>query len=141
MRILYVLAALAGSAVLATAADQTEVAYVPHDKVDAALNNKADIYLVKADNLAVEGNYRNKPGVVELHEQLTDVFYITAGETTFVAGGGEYEGGKPTTPGQIGGGTITGGSYLSPGEGRRDRDPPPAFRTGSRKCPPRSATT
>jgi mannose-6-phosphate isomerase-like protein (cupin superfamily) len=100
-----------------TGADQTEVAYVPRDKVDAALNNKADIYLVKADNLAVEGNYRNKPGVVEVHETLTDVFYITDGETTLVAGG-KLEGGAPTGPGQIRGGTISGGAtyHLSKGD-------------------------
>ena len=82
------------------AADQTEVAYVPHDKVQAALDNKADIHLVNADNLVVEGNYRNKPGTVEVHESLTDIFYITDGETTFVTGG-KYEGGKPIAPGQI----------------------------------------
>jgi len=90
-------------------ADQTEVAYVPHDKVQAALDNVADIYLVKADNLAVEGNYRNKAGVVEVHEKLTDIFYITEGETTFVAGG-KLEGGAPSGPGQIRGGTIIGGT-------------------------------
>src|SRR5271165_6462865 len=96
-------------AALLAGADLNEVAYVPHDKVQAALDNKADIYLVKADNLAVEGNYRNKPGVVEVHESLTDVFYITDGETTFVAGG-KLEGGAPTGPGQIRGGTISGGT-------------------------------
>jgi mannose-6-phosphate isomerase-like protein (cupin superfamily) len=108
MKSIPMLALLLGATVLLTAADQTEVAYVPRDKVDAALGNKADIYLVKADNLAVEGNYRNKPGVVEVHETLTDVFYITDGETTFVAGG-TVEGGKQTGPGQIRGGEIHGG--------------------------------
>jgi mannose-6-phosphate isomerase-like protein (cupin superfamily) len=109
MKPLFALTVLLGASLLLTGADQTVVAYVPHDKVDAALNNVADIHLVQADNLAVEGNYRNKPGVVEVHEKLTDIFYITEGETTFVAGG-KLEGGAPTTPGQIRGGTIIGGT-------------------------------
>jgi len=88
--------------------DQTGVAYIPHEKVDAALSNQADIHLVTADNLMVEGNYRNKPGVAEVHEKLTDIFYVTDGSTTFVAGG-TLEGGKPIAPGQIRGGTIQGG--------------------------------
>jgi mannose-6-phosphate isomerase-like protein (cupin superfamily) len=105
------------SAAWLTAADLKEVAYVPANKVDAALANKADIYLVKADNLAVEGNYRDKPGTVEVHEKLTDIFYVTSGEATFVAGG-KPEGGAPTTPGQIRGGTITGGTtyHLAKGD-------------------------
>ena len=108
MKVCFVSIALLSSACL-MGADLKEVAYVPAAKVDAALANKADIYLVKADNLAVEGNYRDKPGIVEVHEKLTDIFYITSGETTFVAGG-KLEGGAPTTPGQIRGGTITGGT-------------------------------
>jgi quercetin dioxygenase-like cupin family protein len=99
---------LLGASLLLPGADQTEVAYVPRDKVEAALNNKADIHLVQADNLAVEGNFRNKAGSVELHEKLTDIFYITEGEATFVAGG-KLEGGAPIAPGQIRGGTIVGG--------------------------------
>jgi quercetin dioxygenase-like cupin family protein len=109
MKFPFLLTVLVGTSALLTGADQKDVAYIPHDKVDAALDNKADIHLLTADNLMVEGNYRNKPGVVELHESLTDIFYVTEGETTFVAGG-KYEGGKPISPGQIRGGTITGGT-------------------------------
>jgi mannose-6-phosphate isomerase-like protein (cupin superfamily) len=108
MKTFFVSTLLLATAALLTAADQTEVAYIAHDKLDAALNNKADIHLINADNLMVEGNFRNKPGVVELHEKQTDIFYITAGEATFVAGG-KMEGGKPTAAGQIRGGTIQGG--------------------------------
>ncbi len=108
MKLTFLLIALLGSMTLLTAADQTEVAYIPRDKVDAALANKADIHLLTADNLMVEGNYRNKAGNVEMHEKLTDIFYITDGSATFVAGG-KLEGGSATTPGQIRGGTIQGG--------------------------------
>ena len=109
MKSFLVLAALLGAAAAVTGADQTTVAYIPQNKIDAALANKADIHLLTADNLMLEGNYRDKPGAVEVHEQLTDIFYITAGETTFVAGG-KLRGGAPTTPGQIRGGTIEGGT-------------------------------
>jgi quercetin dioxygenase-like cupin family protein len=114
---LLLLTVLVASTLLMTGADQTEVAYIAHDKVQAALDNKADIHLLTADNLMVEGNYRNKAGVVELHESLTDIFYITDGETTFLAGG-KYEGGKPIAPGQIRGGTITGATtyHLTKGD-------------------------
>lgn len=106
---IFLLTILTGGMAPLAGADQKEVAYIAHDKVDAALANKADIHLVTADNLMVEGNYRNKPGVVEMHEQLTDIFYITEGTTTFVAGG-TLEGGKPIAPGQIRGGVIHGGT-------------------------------
>jgi mannose-6-phosphate isomerase-like protein (cupin superfamily) len=109
MKLLFLSTGLLCATALLTGADQKDVAYVSHDKVDAALANKADIHLVTADNLMVEGNYRNKPGTVEVHEKLTDIFYITDGETTFVAGG-TLEGGAPIAPGQIRGGTIHGGT-------------------------------
>ena len=117
MKPLFVLLlSLTGAALLA-GADLKEVAYVPAAKVDAALAGKADIYLVKGDNVAAEGNYRDKAGNVEMHEKLTDVFYITSGEATFVAGG-KLEGGQPSGPGQIRGGTITGGTtnHLTKGD-------------------------
>lgn len=108
MKSLWVSTVLLSAAALVSGADQTAVAYLTHDKIDAALNNKADIHLVTADDLMVEGNYRNKAGTVEMHEKLTDIFYITDGSATFVAGG-KLEGGKPIAPGQIRGGTIIGG--------------------------------
>jgi mannose-6-phosphate isomerase-like protein (cupin superfamily) len=107
--------ALVGTAVLlaasgaAGAADQTEVAFIAHDKVQAALDNKADIHLLVADDVIVEGNYRNKAGVPELHTSLMDTIYITDGETTMVTGG-TMVGGHPIGPGQIRGTSITGGT-------------------------------
>ncbi len=111
MRLLFVLTVILGTTALLTGADEPQASYVPHDKVEAALNNKADIHLIKpaVGHPGVEGNYRNKPGVVEWHEKLTDVFYITDGSATFVAGG-TLEGGKSIGPGQMRGGTIHGGT-------------------------------
>ncbi len=92
-----------------TASSPLTATYIAHDRVDAALAHKANIHLLTADNLAVEGDHRDKPGFVELHEKLTDVFYVTDGEATFVTGG-QYEGGERFAPGQIRGGTLTGGT-------------------------------
>jgi uncharacterized cupin superfamily protein len=102
-------AALLMAAESTLAADQKDVAFIPHDKVQAALDNKADIHLLVADDVIVEGNYRNKPGVPELHTMLMDTIYITEGETTMVTGG-TMEGGHSTGPGQIRGTSITGGT-------------------------------
>jgi mannose-6-phosphate isomerase-like protein (cupin superfamily) len=117
MRLLFAFVLAVCGAAWLPAADLTEVAYVPAPKVDAALAHKADLYLVKADNVGVEGNYRDKAGNVELHEALTDVFYVTSGECTFVAGG-KLKGGERSGPGQIRGGTIEGGTtyHLAKGD-------------------------
>ena len=104
-----------GAAVLLAAAgqartdEQKDVAFIPHDAVQAALDNKADIHLLVADDVIVEGNYRNKAGVPELHTALMDTIYITDGETTMVTGG-TMVGGHATGPGQIRGTSITGGT-------------------------------
>lgn len=93
----------------AQAADLTEVTVIPQTKTQAALDNKADLRLLVADDIWVEGAYRNKSGNPELHTDQTNVFYITAGSATIVAGG-TYVGGSPTGPGQVRGGTINGGT-------------------------------
>lgn len=91
------------------AADLTEVTVIPQAKTQAALDDKADLRLLVADDLWVEGAYRNKAGDPELHTDQTNVFYITAGSATVIAGG-TYVGGKTIAPGQVRGGTIEGGT-------------------------------
>jgi len=93
----------------ARADDQKDVAFIPHNKLQAALDNKADIHLLVADDVIVEGNYRNKAGVPELHTALMDTIYITDGETTMVTGG-TIVGSHSIGPGQIRGTSITGGT-------------------------------
>ncbi len=83
--------------------------YVPHDKLDAALAHKTTPMLLTADNLQIEGSYRNKAGDVEMHKFQDDVFYVTDGEGTFLVGG-KYDGGKEVADGNMVGGTITGGA-------------------------------
>lgn len=82
--------------------------YVSHDKLDAALAHKTTPMLLTADNLQIEGSFRNKPGEVEMHKFQDDVFYITDGEANFLVGG-KYDGGKEVADGNMVGGSITGG--------------------------------
>jgi mannose-6-phosphate isomerase-like protein (cupin superfamily) len=86
-----------------------QATYVPHDKVDAALAHKTTPMLLTADNLQLEGSFRNKPGDVEMHKKQDDVFYVTDGEATFNVGG-TYAGGREVADGNMVGGTITGGT-------------------------------
>ncbi|HVY35316.1 MAG TPA: hypothetical protein VG960_12960 [Caulobacteraceae bacterium] len=86
-----------------------QVSYVTHDKVEAALAHKTTPMLLTADNLQLEGSFRNKAGDVEMHKKQDDVFYVTDGEATFMAGG-KYDGGREVADGNMVGGTITGGT-------------------------------
>lgn len=83
------------------------VTFIPRDAVEAALHSKTDGPLFKRPDLVVQGCFRDKPGVIEIHQTLTNIFYITDGEATLVIGG-ESKGAKPTSPGQLHGGDLTG---------------------------------
>ena len=85
------------------------ITFIPHDAVNAALEGRAGLHLLDAADIAVEGCFRDKPGGVEVHSDLTNVFYITDGEATMLIGG-KNEGGKEISKGQIRGGTIVGGT-------------------------------
>jgi len=56
----------------------------------------------------ISGNFRNKPGEVEIHDHETDIFYMTAGEATIITGG-TVVGARVTEPGQTRGSDIKGG--------------------------------
>lgn len=100
---------------LAAAGGPSEVTYVGHDKVAAALAKGGS--LVSAPDLSVSGSHRTGPGRVEVHEKETDVFYVVDGEATFVTGGA-LVGGKVSKPGQLLGSDIQGGQahHLSKGD-------------------------
>jgi quercetin dioxygenase-like cupin family protein len=63
--------------------------YAGHEKVAAALANGGP--LIRNPNtpaaIQVSGSHRDKPGVPEVHEKETDIFYVADGEATLVAGG------------------------------------------------------
>ena len=83
------------------------VTFIAHGAVDEALHSKTSGPLFKQPDLVVQGCFRDKPGVIEIHDTLTNIFYITGGEATLVIGG-ESEGAKLTSPGQRHGGVLTG---------------------------------
>jgi mannose-6-phosphate isomerase-like protein (cupin superfamily) len=59
-------------------------------------------------NFKVMGLRRHGPGEVEVHAADTDIFYVVAGQATFVTGG-TLTGGKHTAADEIRGGTLAGG--------------------------------
>jgi hypothetical protein len=83
------------------------VVFIAHGAVDEALHSKTSGPLFKQSDLVVQGCFRDKPGVIEIHDTLTNIVYITGGEATLVIGG-TSEGAKQTSPGQRHGGTLTG---------------------------------
>lgn len=118
----WILAAAASVIVVSAASAQTAasrevilipekgpVTIIPHERVQASLDGRAGLHLLDAADIAVEGCFRDRPGGVEVHERLTNVFYITDGEATMLIGGKNI-GGKPTRPGEIRGGTVEGGT-------------------------------
>ncbi len=114
--ILSVFALLAASVLLVgTPAGSSDVTYVGHEKVEAALAKGGP--LVTAKDLLVMGAHRVEAGHSEMHEKETDVFYIVDGDATFITGGKMVEG-KLSKPGQWLGTGIEGGTvhHLSKGD-------------------------
>jgi mannose-6-phosphate isomerase-like protein (cupin superfamily) len=93
----------------------SDVTYVGHEKVEAALAKGGN--LVTAKDLLVLGSHRTEAGHVEVHEKETDVFYVVDGDATFITGG-KMIGGKLTKPGQWLGTDIQGGTvhHLTKGD-------------------------
>jgi mannose-6-phosphate isomerase-like protein (cupin superfamily) len=101
--------ALAGVFVVAALAEPKAVApvtYIDSEKVSAAFAKGGP--LIETPGYKVHAGRRQGPGLVELHTQETDVFYIVDGTATFVTGGTMVDG-KEVSPGQIRGTLITGG--------------------------------
>jgi mannose-6-phosphate isomerase-like protein (cupin superfamily) len=102
-------------ALVGAPAGASDVTYVGHEKVEAALAKGGN--LVTAKDLLVLGAHRSEAGHVEVHEKETDVFYIVEGDATLITGG-KMIGGKLTKPGQWLGTDIQGGTvhHLSKGD-------------------------
>jgi glc operon protein GlcG len=93
----------------------SDVAYVDHDKVAAALAKGGP--LVTTPDYVVSGSHRSGAGQIEIHEKETDVIYVVEGEATFVTGG-TVLGRKATKAGQFTGSGLEGGEthHLSKGD-------------------------
>ena len=82
------------------------VQYFEKDKVAAAFAQGKPI--TEVSDYKIHASRRQKGGKSEVHENETDIFYITQGSATFVTGG-TILGGEMTGPGEIRGSGINGG--------------------------------
>jgi glc operon protein GlcG len=69
---------------------------------------KGGVLFDRDTNYMIHTSRRVKPGMVEVHEQDTDLIYVLEGSAEFVSGG-TMVGGKTIAPGEIRGTDVTGG--------------------------------
>jgi len=62
----------------------------------------------KFENHALSVSHREKSGIPEMHEKQTDIFVVQSGEAVLLVGG-EIEGAKTDSPGEIRGVSIKNG--------------------------------
>ena len=104
--IVIILAGMFASAALSEPKAVAPVTYIDSEKVSASFAKGG--LLIETPGYKVQAGRRERPGLVELHTQETDVFYIVEGTATFDTGG-TMIGGKEVSPGQMRGTSITGG--------------------------------
>lgn len=122
---LMVLALLAMGAGLFSSAKAQESAspvYIDHQKVESNFKHAIPIPdLSKGESGAahyrVRASRHDDPTEVEIHTKDTDIFYVTSGTATFVAGG-KCADAKESSPNELRGKTIEGGKtyQLKPGD-------------------------
>jgi glc operon protein GlcG len=72
---------------------QPGVTYFPREKVDDSFSQGAVLF-DPGGNYAINTSRRDSPGVVELHEKDSDIFYVIRGSATFITGGTLLDGKK-----------------------------------------------
>ena len=82
------------------------VLQIDHARVDAAF--AAGSMITANTSFKVLAGRRTAPGLVEIHEHDTDIFYVLDGSATFVTGGTAVDP-KPTAPGETRAKEMTGG--------------------------------
>lgn len=118
------IAALALSAIVAQAAPGTVRVWKAAELTDRgkALAQKLDAQKVASEIIATDGNrtfmvaHREGSGLAEWHEKQADIMMISVGAVTMVYGGSIVDG-KTTSPGEIRGGSIKGGTEVKLGPG------------------------
>jgi mannose-6-phosphate isomerase-like protein (cupin superfamily) len=85
----------------------TPVTYIGADSVAAGFARGA--VLVRQGNYMIHASRRTAPGMVEVHDEDTDLIYVLDGTATFVTGGRVLDG-KVTGPGEIRGTELAGGT-------------------------------
>lgn len=82
------------------------VTYLEKNTVDAAFARGAP--LLEVGKFKIHASRREAPGQAEVHDDETDIIYVTAGAATFVTGGTVVDG-KETAPGETRGASIRDG--------------------------------
>lgn len=97
-----------GLAFGAIAADTkpSSVIQIDHEKVAAAFAKGGPLLATK--DYKIQGGHREAPGIVEIHDHDTDIFYVLEGTATFVTGGKTVEP-KKAEAGETRGKEIVGG--------------------------------
>lgn len=103
-----------GTLALDASADPAAVSYFDRQSVSAAFAKGAP--LLETPEYKVHASRRSEPGLVEIHEAETDVVYVLEGKATFVTGGKLLDG-RITSPGEIRGTKLQGGSTQQLGKG------------------------
>jgi glc operon protein GlcG len=98
--------AIAGASAINEKSPPAPVTYLDQAKVAAAFAKGAPLHEV--NTYKVHASRRTEPGLVEVHENETDVVYVLEGSATFVTGGKVVEG-KTIAPGEIRGKDVVGG--------------------------------
>lgn len=98
--------AMAGANALQQAGSKS-VAYFDSAKVAAAFE-KGAVLFDDSDKYMVHASRREKPGLVEVHDDDADILYVLDGEATVVTGGRLLDG-KMTASGEIRGSNLEGG--------------------------------
>ena len=116
------LAMTAGLFSSAKAQESSSPVYIEHSKVETNFKHALPIPdLFKGESGAahyrVRASRHNDPTEVEIHTKDTDIFYVTSGTATFVAGG-KCADAKESSPNELRGKTIEGGKTyeLKPGD-------------------------
>jgi len=105
--IMIILVGMLASAALSEPKAIAPVTYIDSEKVAAAFAK--GMPLIETPGYKVQAGRRERPGLVELHTQETDVIYVVDGTATFVTGGTMVDG-RLVSPGQLRGTSITGGN-------------------------------
>jgi len=104
-RLLAILCTIALASTRAFGAEP-EVTYIPAAQVAATFAKGAP--LLELSDLKVHASRRETPGLVEVHQRDTDVFYVLEGSATLVTGGRMVDG-KTVAKDELRGSSIEGG--------------------------------
>ena len=94
------------AALLAQDESKSEPLFVGHDDMNIKFENGG--LVAAASTYRVTASHRDQPGQSEVHEKVTDIFYVTDGQATVVLGG-ELTGSKMTRPYEYRGNAIRNG--------------------------------